>query len=1564
MRRTVSGTAALALCLFFLLSAIPFRSAGAAGDGAPVYRALLIGNAAYDGSSLRAPGYDAQHMQQLLLQQDIGGCGLAPADIHVLADATKLQMLKAIEDLAAQADGDDVTYFYYSGHGAFDGDSACLVGVEMALLSVGELKAALDRVQGLKVIIIDSCYAGGAAGRSAGSSAPGPSPALKGAGEAGPGPSALTCDEQRELFQQSLMEPFARSPAWAMMGRALTASGYKVLAASSSFQYSYEYAFYNAMPGKVSYGPMFRMNGADWAGGAGNWSGEFTGMLVAGAGRVSFSDAFPEIRALADADRDRRVTLDELYRYLRGAVLRSTVQVYPENDDTVLFEHSEADAPEWGEHVLAVEDNGAPHTDAPVAFRLLSSPGWPAEAAIKRVFFSGDNEYADNAWADIPTVAAVAAAEPGPEGSVDTLVWDGVKEGGAAAGDGWYFAEVCSGSCKYPPIPFELARGVSNFPAGAALPQNSTFTAGLSSPSSERWYAIEPGRDGLLDLRSTNASAERDPRAELYDWDGNLLFESDDASEDDCNFKLLRVLKAGRKYAVRIRLSSGSGGIAISSRFTGPASNGALHSVDTSRASYTLLQPDTSGKWTVKAKSSFDDNSAGIVLYDARFTPVAWGDRGAESYRQLAAYLEAGRLYILETPKCAASMQVAACGPGDQPRLDVSAMPALSGSGAPVRIAHAWDTKYYRFTPSASGAYRFYSTSPVEGSGAVDSYAFLLDSRGYALASDDDADYDGGEYRFDFTARLNAGETCVLAVRAYVLPGQLSPSNPYLDFTVYAEPSGAPERTLAIAKITACDDSVAALYDDDGDVTGGIGAGGLPAGWGDSIDTEHDGSTGLDFGEGLSCLRRYAPQLLYVPGGAAFTDIWSAGHGYIARDAAGGCYAWGIRSGPMDFGYIKRLDSAANGLGSYDIARFAQGSAQSRCYFLDGASGKIYGMEPLGAAPTEEAAPAAAYAGLAASGRSLFALDGAGNLYAKGANRYGECGNGSTSAVAALTKINLPEGIAGFAAGANHVVALGESGAVYAWGCNDYGSAGSGSLERVVNAPAQADFSGLLAAGEAIRSVYAGGNSSAAVTSLGRVFAWGANDYGQLGVGGTFSRAKPVEVAALSPSALGPGRRVVSLALGPDSAYAVLADGSVYVSGRNDCGQLGFVSSKVMVYTPLWQPDLRSANNSLLSLKLSAGALSPAFSPDVYEYNVNMPQGVALCTVTAAKADAASAMAMDGRPVSSLAVNAGPGAVRMQIDVTAENGSAQAYVLKFPQSPSSNAHLSSVSVSSGSLRPALSAGRTAYDIVIPETETGPVEITPAAADPNSTLAIDGEPGMASRTVWLDEGETETMRVRVTAQMGNTRDYKFRITRVPIVSDVSASPAFAGCAAFSPGGGNALTIGYTLAAPATVRIEVKAGGKWVAILNRAETHGGEGSFAWDGSVNGILLRPGPYQARVTPYYAGVAGTRRILAFRVLPKPYAFLAMRTPSALRQGGQMRFVARWTGATSVKVEAVTLSGKPLRTLYEAAEAGPGRVLLSWDGCNAAGRRLPSGQYRIRITCGARIVYKDIVIS
>ena len=1566
MRKTLPKLMALLLCLALLWQQAPGQKASAAGgDGVVTYRALLIGNAAYDGGqSLRAPQYDAAHMEQLLLQQDFDGASFAPEHILKLMNATKLAMLETIRrELASQADGDDVTYFYYSGHGTFDGNTSYLVGVELALLSIEELKAALDMVPGHKVVLLDCCYSGGFAGRSAGS-VPIAGPNVKNPdGAKKQGGAASQADEIRQ-FQSAVMQPFEQKQA---ERQALASSGYKVLSAAAPFQYSYEYRFSAA--GGAGYGPLFRMNGVDYAGGTGNYSGEFTGMLVAGAGRVSFNDVFPEVRALADVDRDRQVTMAELYRYLRGAVLYSTVQAYPEHDNTVLFRHSEAGAPDWGTPVLCVSANSSAHAPAlnePVRLDLMCDSGWQTTVSLRRVRLLGDNRTADNAGYEIRTVATLSLDGPVPDGSEATLLWYGEDQDGMDAGDGWYYATLRGGSLQYPPVPFELRRGVSNFPGAEQLPVNTTFSAAVPGDG-HLVYSYTPTADGLLQLESVNGTDEQNPEAELYDADGNSLAWNDDAADPDRNFRLLRCLKAGQQYYIAISLNSGGGvRLSILARFLTPQANNALVAADTSRMSYAVIRPDVSGQWTIMAKAAYEDGASGITLYDAWFNPVAWGERAYDSYRSARVYLEAGRLYILETPKIPLSMQVAAYGPGKQPVPNVSAAPVLpSGTGAAVRIGHGRETQYFRVQPQASGIYRFYATAPREGTAKVDSYAFLLDAAGAALASDEDVDFDGGQVQFDFETPLTAGKTYVLAVRAHVYAGQLSSANPTLDFTVYGTLAGQSRQSAAVSAIAPSDKAVVALCDDDGVLANGSGAGGKLLGWGSSVDAEHDGTTGFDFGEGLQAIRRWTPQLLYVPGGASLTGLWTVGHGFIARGSGGALYAWGISTEDADYGVIRRLDSPANGLASRNVLYMAQGSGQNWLYLLDGNSGRIYRMEGLAGIPGEEPAPAGAYSKIAVTSGSLFALDDGGSLVAKGSNRYGECGNGGTSAVSTLTAVSMPRPVMDFAAGENHVLALDDRGDVYAWGSNDYGSLGLGSLDRIGSSPAQVSLDGLLSPGETVVRVFAGGNCSAAITSFGRVLAWGANDFGQLGVGSTFSKGTPAAVGALDPAELGAGRQAIEIVFGPESAYAILNDGSVLVCGRNEYGQLGFVSNSVRVFTPLTQPDLRSSNNSLLSIKLSAGALSPSFNPETFEYTVKMPEGVALSTVEAIKADATAALTIDGQSISEKIINAGPGPVRVVIEVTAQDGTTRSYVLNYPQSRSSNAALSSLQYSAGYLATPVNPTLSNYTILVPETVTAPIRLTPVLADPNASLTIDGM-AAASKTVSPPGSGSVTVLVKVTAQTGNTCDYSFQIIRAPMLAGFSATPYYSGYPSIATGGSNRLTLRYSINCPCTVKIEVKKSGKWVALLNKAETSVGSKAFVWDGKAAGKYLPAGRYTVRITPYYAGKAGSQRTLTIRVLPKPRVTIIGVYPLPYRANGRntLRIAFEWMGMTDVKAEIVTPSGKLVRSLYTQPNAPPGGKKFRWDGRNNQGKLVTPGAYRARITCGPIVRYQTITVK
>jgi alpha-tubulin suppressor-like RCC1 family protein len=81
--------------------------------------------------------------------------------------------------------------------------------------------------------------------------------------------------------------------------------------------------------------------------------------------------------------------------------------------------------------------------------------------------------------------------------------------------------------------------------------------------------------------------------------------------------------------------------------------------------------------------------------------------------------------------------------------------------------------------------------------------------------------------------------------------------------------------------------------------------------------------------------------------------------------------------------------------------------------------------------------------------------------------------------------------------------------------------------------------------------VYAGGDTSFAVTARGAVFAWGASDRGQTGTGARGDVPQPMPVQDLRAEA------VTAVAAGPEHALFVTASGALYAAGSASWGKLG-----------------------------------------------------------------------------------------------------------------------------------------------------------------------------------------------------------------------------------------------------------------------------------------------------------------------------------------------------------------------------------------------------------------------
>ena len=194
------------------------------------------------------------------------------------------------------------------------------------------------------------------------------------------------------------------------------------------------------------------------------------------------------------------------------------------------------------------------------------------------------------------------------------------------------------------------------------------------------------------------------------------------------------------------------------------------------------------------------------------------------------------------------------------------------------------------------------------------------------------------------------------------------------------------------------------------------------------------------------------------------------------------------------------------------------------------------------------------------NGYSL-ALSADGTVYAWGRNEYGQLGNGVTATnspipVAVKTAGTPMNGktIMQVAAGATHSLALATDGTIYAWGKNEYGQLGNDST---INSPVPVAVktTGTPMDGKKIIQIHAGYEHSLALASDGTVYAWGRNNFGQLGKNDATDAHIPAAVQTLgTPMA---GKVIVQLAAGNSQSMALASDGTVYTWGWNQHGQLG-----------------------------------------------------------------------------------------------------------------------------------------------------------------------------------------------------------------------------------------------------------------------------------------------------------------------------------------------------------------------------------------------------------------------
>jgi gliding motility-associated-like protein len=202
-----------------------------------------------------------------------------------------------------------------------------------------------------------------------------------------------------------------------------------------------------------------------------------------------------------------------------------------------------------------------------------------------------------------------------------------------------------------------------------------------------------------------------------------------------------------------------------------------------------------------------------------------------------------------------------------------------------------------------------------------------------------------------------------------------------------------------------------------------------------------------------------------------------------------------------------------------------------------------------------------------------------------------------------------------------------------------------------------------------------------------------------------------------------------------------------------------------------------STNANLSALSLSSGSLSPTFASGTTSYTSSVANSVTSTTITPTVSDATATVKVNGTTVTSgqasstIALNVGSNTIT--VVVTAQDGTTtNTYTTTVTRAASTNANLSALSLSSGSLSPTFASATTAYISSVANSVMS-ITVTPTVADSNATVKVNGTTvtsGQASNTIALNVG-SNTITVVVTAQDGTTTiTYTTTVTRVVLDTD--------------------------------------------------------------------------------------------------------------------------------------------------------------------------------------------------
>ena len=299
-------------------------------------------------------------------------------------------------------------------------------------------------------------------------------------------------------------------------------------------------------------------------------------------------------------------------------------------------------------------------------------------------------------------------------------------------------------------------------------------------------------------------------------------------------------------------------------------------------------------------------------------------------------------------------------------------------------------------------------------------------------------------------------------------------------------------------------------------------------------------------------------------------------------------YSWGVDSG----GCLGRVASASNPLPSLvepvdlptniSILQFSSSYYSNLVLTTDAVytwGQNDYGVDADGTT-TNNALPSKVFSWdlqgpkrvefIASGAYTHFAVDDNGKAYGWGRNAYGQLGDRTFIDKKRPVDIYMRGALSDqrvfkICAGIQHTVILTRNNTLFAFGDNQYGQLGNAGATSTSSEAVPVKQSGVLS-GKTIVDIACGNHHTLVLTSDGKVFAWGYNGYGQLGDSTGSSRNEPVAMYASSSIT---SKNVVRIWTRMNVAFAWTSDNLLYSWGANDNYQLGVGSGQT---TPFYYP--------------------------------------------------------------------------------------------------------------------------------------------------------------------------------------------------------------------------------------------------------------------------------------------------------------------------------------------------------------------------------------------------------